>query len=348
MTQQLHCLSHAILISLLLATSAAGAATMADELLVLERSVRDVPQSAEATLSQAQTESFRMLGRKPKAPMSPGEAIAVSIKISTALARSNFLQPVRREDWVSTLGEAFVPHSLAAAELDALLAYPGNSARAPFVARDKPVFLVDCDIGSLLIISVATHFGWDVRLVEVPDHNFVRWHLPDGRTVNWDWTDWKSQADIDYLPNTPAYEVLRQRGIYLRSFGADEARAYYVGLIGSKAKPASAGTPLLELALKSGARDPTTYNNLAWNYVTQRDVAQAKSEVAMMHALTAWSARPDDGNTVDTVACAFAAAGTQALALALEDYAAAQATSAKQREGFQRNRERMAAGDLCQ
>jgi hypothetical protein len=345
----------AILLAVMLVASASRGATpatepktMADELLALERTVRDVPASSESLLSQVQSAAFRALGNNPKAPTTPDEAIAISIKISTALAKANFLQPSQRKDWVSTLGQAFTPHTLPPAELEEVLAFPGNAKRAPFLDRSKPIYFVDCDIGSLLIISVARRFGWDARLVEVPDHLFVRWHLPDGRTVNWDWTHWSSQDDRFYLPDTPVYQELRRRGIYLRSFEPAEGRAHYIGLIGYKAKTPSAGKPLLERALRDGAKDPTTYNNAAWIYVIQNDAAKANSDLAVMRALTAWSAVPDHGNTVDTVACAFAKRGDQTLALALEDYAAAHTESAADREAIQKNRERMAKGALCQ
>jgi hypothetical protein len=345
----------AILMAVSLVASAAGGAspaiepkTMADELLALERTARDVPASAESILAQVQSAAFRALGNQPKAPTSPEEAIAISVKISTVLAKANFLQPPLRKDWVSTLGEAFVPRTLLPAELAAVLADPGNVKRAPFVERSKPVYFVDCDIGSLLIISIARRFGWDARLVAIPDHNFVRWHLPDGRTVNWDWSSWSSRDDRSYLPDTPVYRDLRRRGIYLRSFEPVEARAYYIGQIGDQAKLPGAGKLLLERALREGAKDPATYNNIAWNYVIQPDVAKANSDVAIMYALTAWSARPDHGNVADTVACAFATGGDRSLALTLEDYAVAHAESTAVREGFLKNRERIAKGALCQ
>jgi len=349
------CFLPAICAFLLLGTPDAIAAgqtsrppTLAEDLLALERTVRDVPGTADETLSQALNEAFRQLGSNPKAPTTPAEAIALSKTISTALAKSNFLQPARREEWVSTLGEALVPHSLSSAELDSLLAFEGNTERSRFIARDKPVFLVDCDIGSLLIISVAARFGWDVRLVEVPDHNFVRWHLPGDRTVNWDWTQWQSREDATYMADTAINAALRTRGIYLRSDEPKEARSYYIGLIGFKARTRQAGTALLERALREGAVDSTTYNNLAWNYVVQPDIARLKSDAAVMYALTAWSMRPEYGNFTDTVACAFAAAGNKALAMALEDYAAAHAESAKLREDFLENRQRIANGAVCQ
>jgi len=310
--------------------------------------VRQVPDSAGQLLSLTLSNAVRAFGSSPRAPASAEEAIAASIKISTAMARSNFLQPAYRKDWPSTLGQALVPRLLSPAELQTVLGFEGNVERAKLVDQHKAIYYFDCDMGSALIISVATYLGWDVRLVEVPDHNFVRWHLPNGETVNWDWTAWASLDDASYLADTDVNRLLRQRGTYLRSYQASEARGYYIGLIGSKADSPSAGTALLERAISDGAKDGTTYNNIAWNYVIQEETARTKGSIALMYALTAWSMRPDHGNTLDTVACATSVVGDRPMAMALEDHAARIAESESEREGFLKNKQRIATGLLCQ
>ena len=154
--------------------------TLAWEMLDIEKAHRTIPADASDLLRAALQGAIRALGPNPQQPKTAAEAVAASQKMATALARLNFLQPVRRRDWPDTLGQAFRPVRLKKEESKRLLRFDGNVERARYIERSKPIYYVDCDIAALLLMSAAQALGWDVRLVEMPDHNFIRWHLADG------------------------------------------------------------------------------------------------------------------------------------------------------------------------
>lgn len=322
--------------------------TTAYQLLEIESSVRSVPEGARKLLMAVIDDATRAALRvRRKEPATRDEALKVMEAIQISLVRHNFLQPARREDWPQTIGIALTPLTLSSEALSELLSTLANAKRANYIDRGKPFYFVDCDMGAQLFIAVGERLDWDIRLVEVPDHNFVRWHLSSGTTANWDWTQGMSVEDSDYIPPTPFFDSLRLRGVYLRSFGPREARAYYLGLIGSKATQKNERLRLLTEAIVDGPMQLATQNNLAWFYATNPEYSNQK-DVAVAYALASWSARPEDGNVADTVACSFAANGNQALAISLEDYAISHAISDAQRESFSANRSRIIDGESCQ
>lgn len=320
--------------------------TMAYELFALERGVRQVPPDAERLLRSAISDATTAALRTGRRPRTREEALAALDAIQVALVKHNFLQPPEEKDWPQTLGVALKPLTFLPESLRRVLSYHHNTRRARHLDLTKPLYYVDCDMGSQLFIAVGERLGWDIRLVEVPQHNFVRWHLSESIKVNWDWTRWESIEDGAYV-TVPASGDPRLRALYLRSFEPTEARAYYAGLIGSQASLAKDKERLLQGALEVLPNHPLTLNNLAWVYATNPEFAKDKSDLAVAYGLAAWSMEPDDGNVADTVACAFAANGKRSLAEKIEEFAIARANSYGQRDSFRENLRRITAGELC-
>ena len=317
--------------------------TSAYKLLKLEGSVRQIPPDAMALLRGVLDDATNAAIQKYRHPQTPAEAIAALEAIQLALVKHNFIQPPEEKDWPNTIGIAFEPLQLSAAELDALLAFSDNVVREPYVDRAKPFYFVDCDMGSQLFMAVGERLGWDIRLVELPQHNFVRWHLTGNIKINWDWTHGQSIADSDYPSK---YDDVRLQQVYLRSLAQAESWAYYVGLIASEAtKPADAERLFLE-AVTVIPHHPLTLNNFAWLYATNPEF-KSKSGVAVAYALAAWSMRPAHGNFADTTACSLSVNGQKALAIAVEEFAIAHPNDAYQSEGFRKNLARIKAGELC-
>ena len=63
--------------------------------------------------------------------------------------------------------------------------YTGNDYRDKFWSSHKgeQCRLIDCDLYSEVYIGVAQMAGLPLTMVEIPHHNYVRWHYPDGRCV---------------------------------------------------------------------------------------------------------------------------------------------------------------------
>jgi hypothetical protein len=322
--------------------------TMAIELFTLERAVRQVPPDAEKLLRSAINAATTTALQTHRHPRTREEALAVLEAIQIVFIKHNFVQPPDEKDWPDTIGIALKPLTFKPGELQLqrILSHPNNIRRVKYLDLTKPLYYVDCDMGSQLFMAVGERLGWDVRLVELPQHNFVRWHLSESVKVNWDWTRWGSTDDGDYLGAIPS-EDPRLHALYMRSLEPKEARAYYVGLIGSWASLPKDGERLFQEAIVVLPHHPLTLNNFAWLYATNPEFTKDKKDLAVAYSLAAWSMRPYHGNFADTVACSFAASGQKAVAMQIEEFAKKYAKNDSQRESFGNNLKRIEEGRPC-
>jgi hypothetical protein len=321
--------------------------TMAYDLFTREQAVRKVPVDGEKLIRSAIENATTMAVRAKREPRTKEDALAAFEAIHLALVKHNFLQPPEEKDWPNTLGIALTPLTFAPEILEAILSFPDNRSRRQYLDLTKPIFFVDCDMGSQFFLAVGERLGWDIRLVELPQHNFVRWHLSESTTVNWDWVHGQSIDDNDYLSAASFSEDIRYRTLYMRSLDAKEAKAYYLGLIGSEAASATDAERLLQEAVTILPNHPLTLNNLAWLYATDPVLAKQRSSLAVRYSLAAWSTRPNHGNFADTVACSLAAAGNKPLALKIEEFAIEHPKNPRQRNSFRQNLIRITADQLC-
>lgn len=319
--------------------------TMAFELLMLEAGVRTLPPDAVKLFQEAITDATEAALRTNRHPQTRADALAVLEAIQLALVKHNFLQPANRTDWPDTIGIAFTPRKWT----PAALGQASSFGSLPFIDRTKPYYYVDCDMGAELVMAVGQRLGWDMRLVEIPEHNFVRWHLSDSIKVNWDWTHWASLDDSRYRAVIGSVEDVRLRELYLRSFEFKEARSYYLGLIASKADKPMDAERLFQEAVAVLPHHPLTLNNFAWLYATRAEFnkQKLKTAVAVAYGLGAWSMQPNDGNIADTVACALVANGSNVLAAEVEQFASDHASSREQADTFKAKKEQIAKGVLC-
>src|SRR5262245_15509336 len=196
----------AIVVSMFACASQASAdaprpieSTLSYQLLQVEGSVRSVSREKVALLRSALDRATYAAVSKYSRPRTRREAIEVLDAIQIALAEHNFLQPVSRRDYRDTLGDALEPLALSREERRQVLA-PGevNGFRARYVNPVRPLYFIDDDIGSQLFISVAQRMNWDIRLVSVDDHYFIRWYVSPTVWLNWDWTAGGPTRNEDY------------------------------------------------------------------------------------------------------------------------------------------------------
>ncbi len=332
--------------------------TLAWELMELESTyVKDEPDKRKL-LKKVLDEALAALGPDPKQPKTKDEVIKASEAMAQVFAKNNFLQPLREKDWPDTLGEAFTPKNLSPDELQVVLSYyrndtPGvhNERRNFYTDKSKSIYYVDCDMSAILIISTAQRLGWDVRLIEVPKHNFVRWHLPNGEKVNWDWTRWGSEDDSEYARDysfLPFFAASVRRGVYLRSFDFAEARAYYLIFVADLIqRDLMKKRELFHEALKAGSKLPIVQNNFAWFVATFPSSSVEEIKLALTLALTSWADDPLDANTADTVACVYSRISEKDLALDIEKFAINN-SSGSQRDGFIANKNRISNDEICE
>lgn len=197
--------------------------TIAFELFRMEAEAESLPPELEVRLRTVLNDAYAAVGPNPRGPTNQAEFIAFAERVSISLARHNFIQPVLKVDWTDSLGEALRPVSTTHPNLQAYLDGSQNAARRPYFAPTQPYYFLDCDMGALLLMSVAQMVGFELNLVEVPDHNFVRWHDGSGGRVNWDWTNWASFPDNRYVLSHGISQTQLQRRAFLGNQTAGKA-----------------------------------------------------------------------------------------------------------------------------
>jgi hypothetical protein len=292
--------------------------TLAYRMLQQERAVREVPASAEPLLREVLSGAMAALGPDPAAPATVDEFKAFAETVSIELAAHNFVQPASTKDWPDTLGEAFAP--LPRGDPRAVSSLKADQpARRRHVRNEGPVYFVDCDIGAMLIISVAQMVGFEVAMVEVPGHNFLRWKSPSGETAGWDWTYWRTPDEEGQAKRLQ--RALVTRNVFLASQTPRETEAYFKSVLASQIDD-----PAAKLALRREAAAGFTNNRVvaygvARTFALSSSASPAERREALGYSLLALSME-GNGNPgsvahrMMAVACAYAANREPALAKA--------------------------------
>lgn len=321
--------------------------TMALELFRLEQRGRAFPPQAESRLRALLGDAYASLGPDPRPPENADEFLLFAEKISVSLAAHNNIQPVDRADWVESLGEALQPIPADHPGLPANLGHISNRERGKHSKPGDPFYFLDCDIASLLLISVAQMVGFDLKLVEVPRHNFVRWSDGEGGYANWDWTNWTSRRDEYYARTWPMTQVQRNRGRWLASQSAAESRGYYVGVLAGAVRDPEQRLQLVREAIKGAPNNPIVAETAAWVFATAGEgVTDQERSDSVTYALSALAADPDNAGYTLTAACAYTVNGSTEVGAALTERAASLEPS-NVSENFRVNLENMKRGDLC-
>lgn len=210
---------------------------------------------------------------------------------------------------------------------------------------DESTRTMDCDTGSMMLITIARKLGFDAALVEMVtsggfDHNYVHVRLDEGRTFNWD----VNGVSACLTPEgTPPWQ-----GVALSD---DNVMGYVIRLRAWNWQ--RHGRMDLAMADWRNAADlwpesPTAANEFAWAVSAGdqpgRDAWKADAVALAERAV----ALQRDANHLDTLACAYAfngefpkAAETERAALAVFD------GGDRVRREFQARLDRFEAGQDC-
>jgi tetratricopeptide (TPR) repeat protein len=185
-------------------------------------------------------------------------------------------------------------------------------------------YLFDCDTGSFIYLSVADALGLTAHLVDITlpsgsGHNYIEWAIGQGSRLDW---DANGQSECQTPANLPAYEG--------RAMSRDETLgyAYYLRALTRR------DSGQLRLALEDyhhaeqlRPNSPDAWNNAAWLISTHQELSGQPALVAeAMNSAQKAIHFNRSANYLDTLACAFAAAGKLTEAAALEAEAVADAT----------------------
>lgn len=326
--------------------------TLSYEMLQIEGTVRSVPRDKLVLLKSALDRATYAAAGKYTTPRNRRQAIESLDAIQIAFAEHNFIQPTSRRDWKDTIGDALEPLNLTREERRQILA-PGevNGFRARYINPVRPLYFVDDDIGSQLFISVGQRLGWDMRLVWVDDHHFVRWHISPTLWINWDWTAGGPTRNEDYsIEEGRFYQEWPERRRYLRSLSPGYARANYLYLLARHVANPAGRRGVLEKAMVADATHESVQNSLAWLYATDPRLPGNYRRKAVQYALSAWAATPRDPAVADTVACAYAGIGERELGVEIERFAIGRLREMRRERlipEFEARMRQIQAGNLC-
>ncbi|HLL32138.1 MAG TPA: hypothetical protein VK403_14205 [Allosphingosinicella sp.] len=316
-----------LLLVLLLLTPAAPEAppaavpleqTLAYRMLQRERAVRDVPASAEPLLRKVLSGAMEALGPDPAPPATADEFRAFAEKVSVVLAAHNFVQPGSTKDWPDTLGEAFAPLARSDPRVASSLR-ADQPARLRHLKPEGPVYFVDCDIGAMLIVSVAQMVGFDVAMVEVPGHNFMRWKSPSAATASWDWTYWRAPDEAARASRLQS--SLLTRNVFLASQTLEETEAYFKSVLAGELDDQPAKMALRREAAAAFPNNRVVAYGVARTFALSPAASPAERREALGYSLLALSMEGNGSSEsladrMMAVACAYAANGEPALAKA--------------------------------
>jgi hypothetical protein len=292
--------------------------TLAYRMLQRERAVRDIPDSAEPLLRDVLSDAMAALGPDPAPPATAEEFRAFGEKVSIALAAHNFVQPGSPKDWPDTLGEAFAPLARDDPRVASALK-ADRPARLRHLRKEGPVYLVDCDIGAMLIISVAQMVGFEVAMVEVPGHNFMRWKSPSGAAASWDWTYWRTPDEARRASRLQS--ALITRNVFLASQTLRETEAYFKSVLAGQIDDQAAKMALRREAAADFPNNRVVAYGVAHSFAISPEASPAERKEALGYSLLALSME-GNGNAeglahrMMAVACAYAANREPALAKA--------------------------------
>ncbi len=184
----------------------------------------------------------------------------------------------------------------------------------------------DCDTGSFLFLSVAQRADLPLELVEVPEHNFVRW-VSEGSHLNWDINDATSYTDARYIDG---WYVSRHVdpdsdptfGGYMVPHTRSHIDGYHDFLLGLYAGRANDAALKEQLLLRSIERRPgvgKSLAGLAWLYASHEDyTGDEHRRIALEYGRAAYERLPGDTFFQKVYSCALAANGRFDEAIAFE------------------------------
>jgi tetratricopeptide (TPR) repeat protein len=233
--------------------------------------------------------------------------------IDDVLTDHNFLYPPGDYD-VTSLRSALAPQTFDRGTLEGLLRVDVNRRRKAHARAHaaEPFYIVDCDISSFIYAGVADALGFELRLVDLPDHMFVRWELPDGSHLNWDTNDAAVVPDEEYAGDYALNKRLRSQRVYLSSMTGREAEgfAYYLRATRFELRDQEERAIAdLEKAHELYPQSTQAKSELAWLYATVPGIDAARRKAAIELAKSAVDLEPKVGDFWDSLAAAHAANG---------------------------------------
>ncbi|MEG4961811.1 hypothetical protein [Microcoleus sp. K4-B3] len=247
------------------------------------------------------------------------DAISILRQIEQVVTTENFICSIPYH-LISSFSQGLMPR-----DIEQRLAYSSeNDLRQSHILTHagEKFFTVDCDLSSLLYLCIGEVLNIPLRMVEVPDHNFIRWRLDDNKYVNWDTNyGFNKFTDSDYAAQYGVTPELIVNGTFLIDLSSENVEGYFcfiraITFESSRAFPEAVNE--YRTAIKKYPHSPAARNNLAWLFASNKSVHSiiAKEE-ALELALKACNIHRVATN-LDTLACVYAECGNFKEAVQIE------------------------------
>jgi hypothetical protein len=298
--------------------------TIAHRFLDDEIGAGDVTQEMYAILDMLIDESVAILKPYPSGlSILQAQKFAIdSLKaIDCILLRHGFVYP--GHGLVQLLSDGLGPtYYNVTSDLDDLRNQRHNVRRAAFInARGAgPYYVVDCDIASFIFLGIAEVMKYPLHLIEIPQHNFVRWEFSPGSYVNFETMDGFETDDDYYKTNWFIPDAFVGRGGILDTMNDKQTVAYHDASVALSWSWRGDLTRMIDFYLRSISADSThafALNNLAWFYAAVPKTELRNGEKSIQYGLQAVAVIAD-GDKLDTLACGYAQNGDFAKAIETE------------------------------
>jgi len=297
--------------------------TLAHTLLALELEGTGAPLLMQ-NLNQLIEHAVARFGRPIAGELEPATAARFFRSVDEALVDDGVIFPPGRR--VELLRDALQPRQPTNAELQRATMDFANARRSQSITTlrkaGEPLYYFDCDLAAVLYIATAERLALPVFLVEVPDHNFVRWQTP-GVTLNWDPNDAIAKSDQQFARMAGLTAEDHAAFGYLENRTPPRIQSYWLVRRGQRkvAENKAAGALAdFRAAVKTAPEDLVAANELAWLLATSSDpqVRNGREAREIVEKLIARSRRI---NWLETLAAAWAETGDFPQAIAVEEEA---------------------------
>jgi len=298
-----------------------GPVTVGHLLLEMEAPLGTDSKELSKRLDELIAEIRSRLGPRPAAEDAQGEwnfALRTLRLIDETLTRRNFVYSTQ-EDLAASLGDALLPRRLEPELFRRIVADPSNARRRQHVARQPQAefHTADCDTVSFLYVAIGEALDLPIALVEVPSHNFVRWYLTERSYLNWETVHAIVRSDHDFQRDYRIPAAAIEKGTFLARMSRENVLGYGHCIVAAdleKQHKYAEAQAEYRVALKSDARSPLPWNNLAWSLATSPDSRDRNGKEAVEMAEQG-VALYRTANSLDTLACCYAEAGDFARAV---------------------------------
>ncbi|BAN49318.1 hypothetical protein [Metapseudomonas resinovorans] len=181
---------------------------------------------------------------------------------------------------------------------------------------------VDCDLSSLVYLSISETIGLPICFVEVPGHNFIRWNFTNGKYINWDTNfGYNRFTDDEYARMYGAQKEQIDNGTYLSNMTKANVLGYFGlcrgGTLDSQGKIDEAISEYY-FGLENYPQSPVPGNVLAWKFVSSRRAQQIITPNQALELSRKACSIFRSADNLDTLACVLAEHGEFEEAIAIE------------------------------